>query len=111
MIICSVRCSDNPVPKGILTADKMEKVAYDLLRVDEYVTTYVAKDTTADIKMKRSIFYEQVFNLNKTSRKEFFTSFKYYQRHPDLQKELFDSLTAAVDKEKIVLQHIKPLQP
>ena len=98
------------MPKGILPADKMEKVIYDLLKIDEYISTYVAKDTTADIKMKRSIYYEQVFKLHNTNRKAFFTSYTFYQQHPDIQKNLFDSVLAISNRDKAAKYNVKPVK-
>lgn len=104
-------CSKNQVPKGILASDKMEKIIYDLLSVDEYVDNYVVKDTTVNIKMKRSIFYEQVFKLHNTNRKEFYTSYKYYQQHPGIQKVLFDSLIAKAGRAEALPRRIVPMKP
>lgn len=104
-------CSQRPVPKGVLASDKMEKVVYDILKVDEYLNNFALKDTTVSIKKKRSIFYEQVFKLHNTNRKEFYSSYKYYQQHPDIQKILFDSLLAKTSRAQVVPSHFVPLQP
>lgn len=93
-------CSSGSVPRGILPPEKMEKVVYDLMQIDEYLNTFVIKDSSVNIKEKRSIFYDQVFNLNNTSRKDFYSSYKYYQQHPDKQKILFDSLLAKGNRSK-----------
>lgn len=106
-----IGCSLNPVPAGILSSDKMEKVVYDLLQADEYINNFVARDSSVDIKKKRSIFYEQVFKLHGTNRKEFYTSFKYYQQHPDLQKVLFDSLYQNASRRGILPARILPIKP
>lgn len=111
LLLIFTNCSKNPVPKGILAPDKMKKVVYDILKADEYVSNFVSKDTTANIKMKRSIVYEQVFRLHNTNRKEFFTSYKYYQQHPDIQKALFDSLLATANREKSEIPKILPVKP
>ncbi|MCW3079406.1 DUF4296 domain-containing protein [Segetibacter sp.] len=100
-------CTSSPVPKEILRPEKMQKIVYDLIRIDEFVNSFVVKDSTVDVKKKRSTLYEQVFKVNKTSRKEFYSSYKYYQQHPDLQKGLFDSLYAEVDRKKIE-ERVKP---
>ena len=104
-------CSRHPVPKGILAPDEMKKVVYDILKADEYVNNFISKDTAVNIKTKRSIVYEQVFALHNTNRKEFFTSYKYYQQHPDIQKALFDSLLATANREKSVIPSILPVKP
>ncbi|WP_018616184.1 DUF4296 domain-containing protein [Segetibacter koreensis] len=106
-----IGCSHRPVPKEILPPDSMEKIVYDLLKVDEYINNYVSKDTTANIKMKRSIFYEQIFKLHSTTRKEFYTSYRYYQQHPDIQKTLFDSVSAKAARGSSVVPHVLPVKP
>jgi len=103
-------CSQKPVPEGILAPAEMEKVVYDILKADEYINNFVSKDTTVNIKMKRSIIYEQVFKLHNTNRKDFFTSYKYYQEHPDIQKALFDSLLTTANREKAMPSHILPVK-
>lgn len=108
ILIC---CSNNALPKGILAAGEMEKVVYDLLKTEEYINTFVAKDTTVNIKMKRSIYYEQVFKLHNTNRKEFFASYRYYQQRPDIQKNLFDSLLALSGRENAVKHNSQPTKP
>lgn len=97
-----IGCSSAPVPSNILPPNKMQSVVYDLLRVDEFVNNFVLRDSVADLKMKRSILYAKVFKVNKTSRKEFYQSYKYYQQHPDLQKGLFDSLYESLNRKKII---------
>jgi hypothetical protein len=90
----------NQVPNGILPRDKMETVLWDMLQADEFVKEYLLlrdttlRDTAESIKM-----YERVFQLNKTSREEFTRSFRYYQEHTSLLKEVLDSLNVRGQKE------------
>ncbi len=110
MILAS--CSSSPVPKGILSPEKMQHVTYDLIRIDEFVNSFVIKDTLVNIKKKRSELYEEVFKVNKTTRKEFYLSYKYYQQHPDIQKGLFDSLYENISRKKVALEKSKaPSKP
>ena len=102
-VLIVLGCSHGSVPKGILEPHNMEKVVYDLLRVDEYLNSFAQKDTITSIKMKRRIFYDQVFKLHGTDRKQFYTSFKYYQQHPDIQKTLFDSVLAMAGRGSAVM--------
>ncbi len=104
-------CSNDAVPEGILEPNQMEMVVYDLLKVDDYINNFAVKDTSINKKMKRSILYEQVFKLHDTNRKIFYTSYQYYQQHPDIQKTLFDSLFARSGKVKAEMPHIVPLKP
>lgn len=104
-------CSSRPVPKGVMSPDEMKKVIYDLMQVDEYLANHLRPDSTVDVKQKRSIFYEQVFKMHNTSRKEFYTSFRYYQRHPDVQKILFDSLSQEANRKKNEIATKPPVLP
>ncbi|GEO10405.1 DUF4296 domain-containing protein [Segetibacter aerophilus] len=108
LLIISIGCASSPVPKNILPPERMQKVVYDLIRIDEFVNNFVIKDSTVDIKKKRSILYEQVFKVNQTSRKEFYQSYKYYQQHPDVQKGLYDSLYEKMNRQKIEEAKPKP---
>lgn len=103
-------CSSRPVPDGIIPPEKMEKVVYDLMQVDEFINNFVYKDSSIDIKKQRSIYYEQVFKIHNTTRKDFFTSFKYYEQRPEIQKTLFDSLYNSASRKKVEPLR-KPLKP
>jgi hypothetical protein len=92
-ILSIISCSKGPVPKDILPPKKMEVIVGDVIKVDEFINNFVLKDTSIDVKKKRTELYEKVFLLHKTTRKDFYTSFRYYQAHPDIQKVLFDSLS------------------
>ena len=108
LILIFIACSGHQVPKGVLEPGKMEKVVYDILKVEEYVNTFVAKDTTLNVKKQRSTFYAEVFKLHNTNRKEFYSSYKYYQQHPDMQKALFDSISAEAGRATAVFPHRLP---
>lgn len=94
-------CSSSPVPKGVLPPARMQKIMYDLMRIDEFINNFVVRDSGIDIKKKRSTLYEQVFKVNNTNRKDFYSSYKYYQQHPDLQKEVFDSLHESLNRKTL----------
>ena len=105
-ILAMLACSKSPVPKGILRPEEMEKVVGDVIQVDEFINNFLLKDTLLDMKKRRTQLYEKVFLLHKTSRKEFYTSLKYYQAHPNIQKALFDSLSSHLNSVK--LDTVKP---
>lgn len=103
-----VACSSSPVPKNVLKPAVMQKIVPELIQVDEYITNFVTKDSSINLKEKRSILYEQVFKLNGTTKKEFYTSYRYYQQHPDLQKALFDTITDRANRVKANEGHLAP---
>jgi hypothetical protein len=83
----------NGVPSGVLQKDSMQVVLKDLMRVDEFVTMYIAKDSSKNQKLERLRRYEQVFALHKTTQAEFKNSLEYYKEKPHLMKEIFDSIS------------------
>jgi hypothetical protein len=113
LVFFVMSCSSRPVPKEVIVPEQMQKIVHDLMQVDEYINNFLIKDTTIDIKKKRSVLYEQVFLLHKTNRKEFFTSFDYYKQHPALQKSLFDSLynkLSIVKEDTVKPKLLKPVE-
>lgn len=91
LLLVLVSCSSS-VPKDILPLDKMYPAVRDITLVDELMNTEAPRDSAVDVKLKRSKLYEQVFMLHNTTKEQFYKSYNYYQRRPDLQKQLFDSL-------------------
>jgi hypothetical protein len=109
-LIIFIACSSGPVPKSILPRERIQQIVYDLIRVDEFLNNFVIKDSTVDLKKKRSVLYEQVFKVHKATRRQFYSSYKYYQQHPNLQKELFDSLQQSVTR-KVELDKARNAKP
>ena len=99
MLIVMIACTDEKkVPRGIIPYAKMEKVMWDMVRADRYISGYIMsrRDSLIATNNKRdaAIFYERVFNLHGITRDEFLKSYKYYLGRPDLTKEMFDSIAA-----------------
>lgn len=111
LILFLAACSYSPVPKGVLTINKMYPAVKDIMEVDEFINGYVMKDSAINIKEKRSSLYEQVFALHQTDRKQFFTSYTYYQQHPPLLKQLYDSLAVGLKKPEFKKADLKKIQP
>lgn len=107
LLLLLIACSSGPVPKEVLQPQKLQKVVNDLIKVDEFLNSFVYKDSTINIKNKRSSLYEQVFKVNNTTRREFYSSYKYYQQHPDLQKKIFDSLYETLNRKKMEVIKVK----
>lgn len=84
---CSSKSSSNILPEN-----KMKQIVFDMIRVDEYVSSYLVKDSSINLQKERLNLYNKVFALHNTSKDQFYNSFKYYQQHPDQQKVMFDSL-------------------
>ena len=93
-------CSGGNKNKNILPENQMVSVLWDMIQVDELATTRLMKDTGKDGKRERIQLYQKVFQLHKISEKQFSNSFNFYSGHPDLMKNLFDTLEARGARER-----------
>jgi hypothetical protein len=81
------------IPANILTTAMMEDVLWDLMRADQYLSTFIfPADTSIDKKTASENLYQQVFTIHKISKKEFQKSFDYYSSHPLMLISIMDSL-------------------
>lgn len=105
-------CTDhNKIPKGIMAQEKMQKVLWDMMLVDRYATNFILnqpKDSFDVKKEKAMVLYEQVFRLNKITKDEFLTSYKFYLGRPDLTKKLFDTISSRADRQRDQLYRSVP---
>jgi Domain of unknown function (DUF4296) len=90
----------NQLPKGIVEQKKMEKVLWDILKVDTYSKNYIAKDTTKNAAVENAKMQQQVFDLHKITKEEFYKSYTYYLAHSDLIKPLLDTIINKASIEK-----------
>ena len=71
------------------------------------LTTGLAKNQylkdTGIVKVKMLENFQQVFSIYGISKDEFYKSYTYYQKHPDKNKILMDSVTAFAGRQRIEL--------
>ena len=97
VLLAGIGCADKgSVPSGILPLSKMQTVMWDMIQADQYAALSVAKDSSGHLNTKTETLklYEEVFRLHEVSREEFRKSYQYYLDHPELNQQLFDSLTS-----------------
>ena len=92
--------------KPAVAFEKMQKVIWELMKSDEFYTRISISDSTIKGKHKNIEFYEQIFQLNQITSKDFYATIEYYEKHPILFKELMDSVTSLSKKE-----NLKPIRP
>ena len=84
----------NKLPAGVLPAEKMEDVMWDVMRTDQFLTDFVfIKDSSLNKDAVSMGYYQRIFREHAITREEFQTSFKYYQKHPALLKAVMDSIS------------------
>lgn len=85
--------SKEEIPADIIPKDKMEALLWDMIRADQFLTSYVFnKDTSVDQNTHSIQLYQQVLTLHNTTRDDFEKSFSFYKSHPELLKQVLDSL-------------------
>lgn len=107
LVVLLAACNFSNKGKPVVAFEKMQKVIWELMKTDDYYTRISLADTNLRGKHKNIELYEQVFQLNKISSKDFYTTIEYYEKHPILFKELMDSVTSLSKKENLTT--IRPL--
>lgn len=96
ILICVgvLSCGRGPsLPAGILPADKMEAVLWDLLRADQFVTNYVAsRDTSIAGHAKGPQLYAAILKKHGITDSVFQVSVAYYKNNPKLFYPILDSI-------------------
>lgn len=81
------------VPADVLPKDKMQAVLWDIMRADQFLTDYVlSKDTSLNKETESTKFYRKVFSIHKISKEDFQRSFAFYRSHPQMMRDLMDSI-------------------
>jgi hypothetical protein len=99
-------CSQNKVPKDVLSQKKMEAVLWDVLLADQTAEFYIQNDSSVNALEKHAELYQQLFQIHKISKEDFKKSLRFYERHPQLLKPVFDSLQKRSERS---VQNMKPV--
>lgn len=112
VLVFVVACTNHTkVPDGIIEQKRMEKIMWDMVQADRYVSNFIMNQPadSPDVKKKKAaIFYEKVFDLNKISREEFLKSYKFYLGRPDMTKTMFDSISSRADRQRDLMYRQSP---
>lgn len=100
LLICLVACQHTDDKKQLLPNEKMKQVIWQLMQVDEYYTRKSVVDSTWRLQKKNLALYQQVFDLNKIDRKQFYSTVDYLEKHPIEFKVLMDSVGEVSKREK-----------
>jgi hypothetical protein len=101
IIVVCWGCDGNQLPSDVLPPETMRAVMWDLIRSGEFLEAFVIyKDTSADNTAPGVFWYRQVYKMHNVTEGQFRKSYAYYKAHPQLMKDVLDSLTK-----------MKPFQP
>ena len=93
---CTVE--EKKIPKDIMPVDKMKTIVWDMIQAGAYASYLKENDTT--IKRNNTAYFAEVLKLHNINKADFFKSFSFYQKHPVLNKELFDSVNAFAQRQR-----------
>ncbi len=93
-------CVKDRKKEGEIPLDKMKVVVWQLMKADEYFTRKSLADSTWKNTRKNVQFYQQIFDLNKVDRAQFYQQINYLETHPVEFKVLMDSVSELSKREK-----------
>jgi hypothetical protein len=103
ILIVTAGCGGNSTDKKVLPVQDMKLIMWDMLKADEYYIKLTTNDTAQQFKNENFRLYDQVFRAYKINRKQFYSSYKYYESHPDLFKVLIDSVDEVAKRQRTAL--------
>ena len=110
LIIISSCSNRSGIPKDIIPPDSMQVVLREVFMANEYAVQFIAKDSLRPDKVKATQDqFETIFKIHHISRAEFKNSLSFYESRPDLNKMIFDSLSAYANRHRNELYAPKPI--
>jgi hypothetical protein len=87
-----ISCSKSKVPSGILEPEKMQLVLWDYIRADVFANEFIRKDSSKNVELESARLQQQVFQLHKVTKEQFYKSYQYYLTHQLIMKEMMDTM-------------------
>lgn len=107
LLLFILSCSSkHEIPPDVLPRPELQSILWDMLKADEFVLNFQRKDSTRTTKDKSTLLYEEIFRIHKTTKSQFEKSITFYSQHPDLFKDVLDSMEK--QKSAIIGQSYKP---
>jgi len=104
LIVCfiCIGCNDvDKAPSNLLAKEKMQLVMWDLLEANSFTQRYIKMDSLKNPAIENLQMQQQIFQLHKVSKDDFYKSYDYYSSHPDQMRILLDSIVAIGERNKI----------
>lgn len=95
MVVFLASCSSNStIPKDIIKADEMGNILFEANMAEEFVSSYVMKDTSKNKDAELQKEYQKIFLLHDVTEEQFKKSYNFYKANTDIFRVLMDSLNA-----------------
>lgn len=91
-------CSGSKVPSQYIQPHEMGNMLFEISMAEEFVNSYVAKDSSKNKDIVIQQEYQKIFLLHNVTEDQFEKSYKFYKSHINLYKEMMDSLNARAQR-------------
>ncbi|MBX3254461.1 MAG: DUF4296 domain-containing protein [Chitinophagaceae bacterium] len=100
-VVLAVSCSSGKrIPDGIIKPDAMGNILFDAGMAEEFVMSYVAKDSAKNKDVELQKEYQKIYLLYNVTEEQFKKSYTFYKAHTDIFKVLMDSLNARAQRRR-----------
>ena len=90
-----ISCNNNSrIPSDIIKPPQMQDILWDIVRGDFLAQEIVKSDSTRNIKNESFSITQKIFFIHHINRDKFEESMDFYEKHPELLKTIFDSISA-----------------
>jgi Domain of unknown function (DUF4296) len=87
-------CSDDNLPRGILSHEKMELMLWEQMKADAFTKEFISKDPSKNLEVENIQLQQKLFAKYKIDKDDFYKSYQYYLKHDALMKDVLDSIVA-----------------
>ena len=94
IIVVLFSCSDNNLPSGILSQEKMEIILWEQMKADAFTKEFISKDSSKNLVLENLKLQQKLFAQYKIDKEDFYNSYQYYLKHDALMKDVLDSIVA-----------------
>ena len=103
-------CTGSGIPDDIIGIDEMKIIIWDLTRAGEYKEISDNRKMNDTLYKKKDLIflYQQVFSLHHIKKEVFYKSLDYYTVRPDLNKTLYDSVSAYANRQRVEMYIQRP---
>lgn len=105
-------CSrQNSIPRNVIGIKEMSSILLDMQMAEAYNNSGFA-DTNRNINPQHQlkVFYAQILMLHHTDTAKFFSSYRFYERHPDLIKKMYGIMLASINKKSARLDSLNTVR-
>lgn len=92
--------SKNKIPGNIIKPDEMGTILFEANMAEEFVASYVAKDTTKNRDVELQKEYQKIYLLHNITEEQFKNSYSFYKANTQIFKVLMDSLNARAQRRR-----------